>query len=294
MLEKPIDRWLSGAGTAVSVIFGMLPKTPTLVIVGVPLIFVLFIHQVWNLWGIEKTRIRQLLAVAMLTIECVVIGYASWPAPAVKVPTATEIADEWERRTAGKNGPGTTVPPPSQPAGVTKTKPERKERSSATVIFPPRNGDVGAIPVEIGLGGPSLLLGGPAGEAFLGFADDNHFAIRRENEKLIVTTTIRDEIGDIIAQVTHNEMAVFPRVFDYNYSADAFEVKDSKGDVVLQVAIKPHSIWLQGIWRNRNGDGIALAQRTIQWLPRGKTSSVPILPQIFKYPGKLHLGERNN
>ena len=120
---KPIDRWLGLLGIVVGIALFLLTKTPALVIVSVSAIFLLLLRPMLNFWWIEDTNTRRAIAVMCLAVVCFLIGYASWPAPATKIPTAAEIADEFDRR-APKN------PPPGIPdrplAGMTPLPQNKK------------------------------------------------------------------------------------------------------------------------------------------------------------------------
>lgn len=51
-----------------------------------------------------------------------------------------------------------------------------------------------------------------------------------------MSLVIRDRSGRLVAEIVNNEWKVNPQnAWDRNYSADALEVRDPTGDIVLQV-----------------------------------------------------------
>jgi hypothetical protein len=83
MEPKPIDRWLGCVGMAVGIAFSLLPKTPSVVIFCLVLMFVLLIHPVWNFWWIEKSLNRRIFAGIFLIAILGFLGVIVWPAPPV-------------------------------------------------------------------------------------------------------------------------------------------------------------------------------------------------------------------
>ena len=77
--HKPIDRWLGLLSAAIGVILFLIPKTPSIVVLCLVLIFLLLIHPVWNLWWVEKRLIRRLSALLILLILLGWLGRKSWP-----------------------------------------------------------------------------------------------------------------------------------------------------------------------------------------------------------------------
>ncbi len=78
--QKPIDRWLSLAGVAISIVFYLLPKTPAVIIISLLLIFGCVFHPIWNFWWIENSKSRRWLAMGVLVICLIGLGYFVWPA----------------------------------------------------------------------------------------------------------------------------------------------------------------------------------------------------------------------
>jgi hypothetical protein len=77
--EKPVDRWLSLAGIAGSIVFFLLPRTPPIIVGSLVLLFGLSIHPVWNCRWIEERLWRRLLSVGAVAVALFVTGYYVWP-----------------------------------------------------------------------------------------------------------------------------------------------------------------------------------------------------------------------
>jgi hypothetical protein len=77
--EKPVDRWLAGAGIAVVIVLALIPKSPISVVGCIAVIFALLFHPIWNFWWIEGANWRRLLAVAGLALGLGGLGRAIWP-----------------------------------------------------------------------------------------------------------------------------------------------------------------------------------------------------------------------
>lgn len=129
---KPIDLWLGLTGIAASIVYANLPKTPLLVIVSVFAIFICLLHPIWNFWWIEKSNALRAIAVMCWVIVSLLIGYASWPAPATKITTSVEIAE----RHAAKNPPPRTTD--GLPAGSTPIPQDREREPAPKALLAPR------------------------------------------------------------------------------------------------------------------------------------------------------------
>jgi hypothetical protein len=76
---KPIDRWLGLASVVAGIVFYLIPKTPSVVVFSLALIFALLIHPIWHFWWIEVKLWRKLLATALLVLALFALGQISWP-----------------------------------------------------------------------------------------------------------------------------------------------------------------------------------------------------------------------
>jgi hypothetical protein len=157
---------------------------------------------------------------------------------------------------------------------------------------------------------PKLKLGnsktffvwqGPSGEAMLKFLGINDLIIEAENGKLKISTKIRDKNGQIITEIANNEWKLKKEIlWDRNYNDTALEVKNTEGDVVLQVILKKDCIQFSAKMYDGQGNGIGLGSKLDErygeilgvleirklWCPL----ELHIDP-IFEYPSDLHLGQ---
>ncbi len=136
---------------------------------------------------------------------------------------------------------------------------------------------------------------------------NNSLMLRNSEGNLLVSAKLTAEDGMMIAELVDNEWKVGspPRVWDRNYSKDALEVRNDKGEVVLQVELLPDQIRFLGIFWDGKGKGIGFFEAPkqyqgvtyeggamIQFCPPGHHFDLSIRP-MFKYPSNLHLGEKN-
>lgn len=154
--------------------------------------------------------------------------------------------------------------------------------------------------LEFGDSGSVLVWGGPEGEPIFKIFEDNSLTISIENGQVKVSTLIRSQDGSVIAELVNNEWKVNPRKsFDRNYSRDALEGKDERGDIVLQVILVEDRIQFQGKFYDSSGGGVAFGKMRG---PEGIGGAIEItgpnhprlrlsIEPIFKYPSDLHLGE---
>jgi len=121
-------------------------------------------------------------------------------------------------------------------------------------------------------------------------------SLRIANGKLLVTTRIRDEKGNLIAEMTDNEWKLQqpPGIFDRNYTADVLEVRDRTGRVALQVANLGETVDLSAIFHCPNGwtymaGTLGAVGSGVELRPPGQALTSEI-PSICDYPSELHLG----
>jgi hypothetical protein len=96
--------------------------------------------------------------------------------------------------------------------------------------------------VQIGRGTTFVMTPDGVSDIFPFFKDSG---VKVETGKIgpLLTTTIRDRNGNLVAEITRNHWRVYPQYCaDKNYSKDALEVRDSAGHVVLQVKILPATV----------------------------------------------------
>jgi hypothetical protein len=155
--------------------------------------------------------------------------------------------------------------------------------------------------LEIGDTGTIFLFTGPQGQPLFSVFEDTHLTMEMEDGQLKVSTVIRDKGGRIVAELLKNEWKVnAAAAYDRNYSEDAIEVRDSSGDVVLQLRFVGDRVQFQGKFFNNAGQAFGIGK--IKG-PDGRESGaieltghahphlqLQITP-IFRYPSDRHLGE---
>jgi hypothetical protein len=78
--KKPIDLWLVAGAVAVGIIQQLIPgRTPVVVAIALIVIFILLFHPIWNFWWIEKSRLRQVVAMVIFATALTTFGNYVWP-----------------------------------------------------------------------------------------------------------------------------------------------------------------------------------------------------------------------
>jgi hypothetical protein len=177
------------------------------------------------------------------------------------------------------------------------------------LLFNPKwDGDIHKI--EIGTSG--VFLSKERGhysweDLFRGFLDDSQLKVEMINGKIMFSTKITDQSGNLVAELIRNEWKVDPsRSWDRNYSDDAIEVKDPAGWTVLQVRVFKDVMQIQGGWWAKfpkpSGPMYQMFvlkdpmsdRAMIKFFSPETGCCFPDIVPIFKYPGALHLGEMVN
>jgi len=128
----------------------------------------------------------------------------------------------------------------------------------------------------------------------------DRFTVDVMNDKILVSTQLRDENDKLVAELDKNEWKVSPTTWDRNYTINALEVKDARGDVILQVHVLPGIVQIQGVWWLNFGIN-GRRRMVIREIPDG-SGGVQInlcapgqaclqIEPMFKYPSENHLGE---
>jgi hypothetical protein len=117
----------------------------------------------------------------------------------------------------------------------------------------------------------------------------------------LVTTPIRDRFGNLVVDVKQNHWTVYPPFCsDKNYTADALEVLDSSGHVILQLRLLPDRVQIQGEWWDNQGNGRRLMRRRNtengEIIPLGPQNqhNDELIEPMFKYKSADHWGEFSN
>lgn len=154
--------------------------------------------------------------------------------------------------------------------------------------------------VEFGNSGAMLIFTGPEGSPLFTFGRDTKLTIVRDQGRVKISLAIRDKTGRLVAELLKNEWKVNPQnSWDRNYTADALEVRDPSGDVILQVKALADRIQLQAKFYDENGRGFAFGKVPgPQGWGGGLEFTGPAHPQlqmkidpIFRYPSQSHFGE---
>lgn len=154
------------------------------------------------------------------------------------------------------------------------------------------------IPI-ISIGGAAFGGGSDFGSLF--GIEDIH--IWQKGKKLFLSATVRDSSDEIIASINHNEWQVnSSNTFDKNFDDNALEVIDKYNNVVLQADNFNNKVYLSGIFYSKKYhtslifhpeyyDDPHLGGGFMTMTNRPDTFR-NLIPHIFKYPSKLHMGER--
>lgn len=151
--------------------------------------------------------------------------------------------------------------------------------------------------------GVSWSWSGPKDEPLMNIWGDR-VIIRKVDGKIMLTTHVRDQDGKIVVDIDDNKWRVSPQSgisWDKNYSENALEVMDGRGQIVFQVVLVPNVVRIQGEWWTEDKRGA----RILRPYPfdREKVGPVfvtlspqshpqePHIEPIFRYPSREHWGE---
>lgn len=162
---------------------------------------------------------------------------------------------------------------------------------------------------------PIIEIGGDSGSKFVyvgaedsvdfgKFARNAGLRIERGKNGMEISTPVLDRSGKKIANIEKNHWTVLapPEIWDKNYTDNALEIKDSRGDVVLQLRYLPDRLEVAAEWRDQFGRGQEWAKCAapgkpisgcvIPWgNPQTELQNEVVIEPIFKYPSREHLGE---
>jgi hypothetical protein len=151
---------------------------------------------------------------------------------------------------------------------------------------------------------PSVILGTARFDLL---ADSNLFtdsdgsplvSLRIDNKGYLKTSVkLRNSAGALVGEIVDNEWKVKDgEIFDRNFNDQVLEVRDSTGDVTLQVVDYGNAILLQGMLYCRSGAALQLqsmpsgAARLTVVRPGNQPSPGQLTP-ICNYPSDTHFGE---
>ncbi|MGA2467067.1 MAG: hypothetical protein ABSH06_22295 [Thermodesulfobacteriota bacterium] len=167
---------------------------------------------------------------------------------------------------------------------------DKREHAQAGVLASPASAQVR----YLSIGSTRFKIDSPDG-VFLKDGNLPILTLSLKSGKLLVTTTIRDAKGQIVAELTNNEWQTNKNsIFDRNYTDNALEVRDRDGKIALQVVHFGDTIHLAGIFRCRSGwtnvfCPVPEGGAVIDMKPPGQEPQHSIDP-IFEYPSELHFG----
>lgn len=147
----------------------------------------------------------------------------------------------------------------------------------------------------IAVGATRFIIDAPD-NVFLREGNDPLLSLKIVNNKLFVTTYIRDSKGELVAELVDNEWKLnINSIFDRNYNDQALEVRDGKGEIILQIVNFGDVIHFAGVFNCKNGKTFALiptgeSGAIMEIKPPGVDLQNKILP-VFTYPSDLHFGE---
>jgi hypothetical protein len=126
---------------------------------------------------------------------------------------------------------------------------------------------------------------------------ESFLKISKKNNKYVVDSEVRDELGNLVISIKNNEWMV-PKsgIWDKNYTTNSIEVMDAHGRVVLQITLLSDRVKVQGEWRDSDGNYTRLVQTPSGAemgikRPLGEVFKMPKICPIFLYPSSRHWGE---
>jgi hypothetical protein len=137
--------------------------------------------------------------------------------------------------------------------------------------------------------------------------DGLNFTASLLNDKIMVTSTIRDTVGNIIVEMVNNEWQVNRPLFafDRNYNDTSLEVRDNTGNIVFQIELSKNKMLMHGKFVKPDGQIIMVFpimypkknMPGITGIVNYESGNYHLIRNtkirpLFKYPSSLHQGER--
>lgn len=200
-----------------------------------------------------------------------------------------------QQTTTVQGSPNSTVNQAGRDINIHNSAPTQP-RNTGVLVSP----KVGVAELQIGEGGPIFRSTDRNGVLFK-FISGYSLTIELVEGKVAVSTRIYDRTLKLVAELIRNEWKVAPPpgIWDRNYSDDALEVKDDRGEIVLQVRMVHGRVQLQAVFYDKPDGGVAFLHE-----PEADHAvmiffnrQIPVWPQdkrikpMFKYPSERHLGE---
>ncbi len=175
----------------------------------------------------------------------------------------------------------------------------------AGILRPDRlidNGKINYVKIQIGKSHVFLESASVLDDVLKTWGKDE-FTVEIKSGDMLVSTKIRDDDDNVIAELYKNEWKIKPPpgIWDRNYTNDTVEVIDARGDVVLQIHVLPGTIQIQGVWRITIGNQrlhLAIKEAPADVSPLGAQfvlcpvgARCSAIRPIFAYPSETHLGK---
>lgn len=142
--------------------------------------------------------------------------------------------------------------------------------------------------------GSTFFRIGSDNDVFLQEDGDPLISVHMVDGKLYVSAVIRNDTGEIVAELRRNEWHINKKnYFDRNYTDQALEVVDHSGRVVLQAVNFGYVIHFACVLYRKDGSPVSLVPLpsggALMQFKSGVGGHAKILP-IFEYPSERHLG----
>jgi hypothetical protein len=150
-------------------------------------------------------------------------------------------------------------------------------------------------PMFISVGKFKFTLASSANGVLFSDGAEPLLSIRTAGGRMLISTRILNERGELTAELRDNEWSVAsrPGMFDRNYTDEALEVRDSRGKVALQTVAFGGAVHVAALLRCKSGRGVLIAPfkdgALMQAVPPGAEPFYSI-PPICDYPSDVHFG----
>lgn len=113
--------------------------------------------------------------------------------------------------------------------------------------------------LKIGYSNTFLVYTGPSYGYLIQAFEDVGLTIWVANGEMKLSTKIRDNKGELIAEIIANEWRIKKdKLWDLNYNQNALEVKNAAGDVVMQVVMHEDCLQFAARMYSSSGNGLAI------------------------------------